>query len=227
MSGPVGGRTRALLSWSSGKDSAWALHRLRQAGEVDVVGLLTTINTAHDRVAMHAVRRELLEAQARAVGLPLWLVPLPTPCSNREYEEAMGDVLARARTAGVDEVAFGDLFLADVRRYREERLAGTGVRPLFPLWGRPTPALAREMLAGGIRAHLTCVDPTRVPATFAGRAWDAALLADLPATADPCGENGEFHTFVSAGPMFAAPLAVSAGAVVERDGFVFADLMLA
>jgi len=154
-------------------------------------------------------------------------VPLPTPCSNREYEEAMGDVLARARTAGVDAVAFGDLFLADVRRYREERLAGTGVRPLFPLWGRPTPALAREMLAGGIRAHLTCVDPTRVPATFAGRAWDAALLADLPATADPCGENGEFHTFVSAGPMFAAPLAVSAGAVVERDGFVFADLMLA
>ena len=227
MSGPVGGRTRALLSWSSGKDSAWALHVLRAERDVDVVGLLCTLSVAHDRVAMHAVRRELLEAQARAVGLPLWLVPLPTPCSNREYEDAMGDVLARARTAGIDAVAFGDLFLADVRRYREERLAGTGVRPLFPLWGRPTPALAREMLAGGIRAHLTCVDPTRVPATFAGRAWDAALLADLPATADPCGENGEFHTFVSAGPMFAAPLAVSAGAVVERDGFVFADLMLA
>jgi uncharacterized protein (TIGR00290 family) len=227
MSGPVGGRTRALLSWSSGKDSAWALHVLRAEQDVDVVGLLCTLTAAHDRVAMHAVRRDVLEAQARAVGLPLWLVPLPTPCSNREYEDAMGDVLARARTAGIDAVAFGDLFLADVRRYREERLAGTGVRPLFPLWGRPTAALAREMLAGGIRAHLTCVDPTRVPATFAGRAWDAALLADLPATADPCGENGEFHTFVSAGPMFAAPLAVSAGAVVERDGFVFADLMLA
>jgi uncharacterized protein (TIGR00290 family) len=227
MSGPVGGRTRALLSWSSGKDSAWALHVLRAEQDVDVVGLLCTLTAAHDRVAMHAVRRDVLEAQARAVGLPLWLVPLPTPCSNREYEDAMGDVLARARTAGIDAVAFGDLFLADVRRYREERLAGTGVRPLFPLWGRPTAALAREMLAGGIRAHLTCVDPTRVPATFAGRPWDEALLADLPATADPCGENGEFHTFVSAGPMFAAPLAVSAGAVVERDGFVFADLTLA
>jgi uncharacterized protein (TIGR00290 family) len=227
MSGPVGGRTRALLSWSSGKDSAWALHVLRAERDVDVVGLLCTLTVVQDRVAMHAVRRELLEAQARAVGLPLWLVPLPTPCSNREYEEAMGDVLVRARAAGVDAVAFGDLFLADVRRYREERLSGTGVRPLFPLWGRPTGALAREMLAGGIRAHLTCVDPTRLPAAFAGRAWDAALLADLPPAADPCGENGEFHTFVSAGPMFAAPLAVSAGAVVERDGFVFADLTLA
>ena len=227
MSRPVAGRTRVLLSWSSGKDSAWALHVLREERDVDVVGLLCTLTAAHDRVAMHAVRRELLEAQARAVGLPLWLVPLPTPCSNREYEEAMADVLARARTAGVDAVAFGDLFLADVRRYREERLAGTGVRPLFPLWGRPTAALAREMLAGGVRAHLTCVDPTRLPATFAGRAWDAALLADLPAAADPCGENGEFHTFVSAGPMFAGSLAVSAGAVVARDGFVFADLTLA
>jgi uncharacterized protein (TIGR00290 family) len=227
MSGPVAGRTRVLLSWSSGKDSAWALHVLREERDVDVVGLLCTLTAAHDRVAMHAVRRELLEAQARAVGLPLWLVPLPTPCSNREYEEAMGDVLVRARAAGVDAVAFGDLFLADVRRYREERLSGTGVRPLFPLWGRPTAALAREMLAAGVRAHLTCVDPTRLPATFAGRAWDAALLADLPAAADPCGENGEFHTFVSAGPMFAASLAVSAGAVVARDGFVFADLTLA
>jgi len=227
MSGPVGGRTRALLSWSSGKDSAWALHVLRAERDVDVVGLLCTLSVVHDRVAMHAVRRELLEAQARAVGLPLWPVPLPSPCSNREYEAAMGDVLARARAADIEAVAFGDLFLADVRRYREERLAGTGVRPLFPLWGRPTAPLAREMLAGGIRAHLTCVDPARVPATFAGRTWDAALLADLPATADPCGENGEFHTFVSAGPMFAAPLAVAAGEVVERDGFVFADLTLA
>jgi uncharacterized protein (TIGR00290 family) len=223
----VAGRTRALLSWSSGKDSAWTLQVLREQEDVDVVGLLCTLTAVHDRVAMHAVRRALLEAQARAVGLPLWTVPLPSPCSNREYEEAMGGVLARARAEGVEAVAFGDLFLADVRRYREERLAGTGVHPLFPLWGRPTAALAREMLAAGLRAHLTCVDPTRVPAGFAGRVWDADLLAELPPAADPCGENGEFHTFVSAGPMFDAPLVVHAGEVVERDGFVFADLMLA
>ena len=218
-------RPRALLSWSSGKDSAWALHVLRAAGEVEVVGLLSTVNAEHDRVAMHAVRRVLVEAQARAVGLPLRIVPLPSPCSNAEYEAAIGVALAEARDDGVDTVAFGDLFLADIRRYREQQLAQTGVRPLFPLWQLPTAALARTMLDAGVRAHVTCVDPKQVPGSLAGRVWDASFLADLPAGADPCGENGEFHTFVSAGPMFATPLAVRAGRVVERDGFVFADLL--
>jgi len=218
-------RPRALLSWSSGKDSAWALHVLRAAGEVEVVGLLSTVNAEHDRVAMHAVRRVLVEAQARAVGLPLRIVPLPSPCSNAEYEAAIGVALAEARDDGVDTVAFGDLFLADIRRYREQQLAQTGVRPLFPLWQVPTAALARTMLDAGVRAHVTCVDPKQVPGSLAGRVWDASFLADLPAGADPCGENGEFHTFVSAGPMFATPLAVRAGRVVERDGFVFADLL--
>jgi uncharacterized protein (TIGR00290 family) len=214
-----------LLSWSSGKDSAWALHVLRAAGEVDVVGLVSTVSVAHDRVAMHAVRRTLLEAQARSVGLPLRIVGLPSPCSNAEYEAAIGAVLAEARDEGIDAMAFGDLFLADIRRYREQQLADTGIRPLFPLWNQPTRALAEAMLAAGVCAHVTCVDPSQVPAALAGRTWDAAFLTDLPPGADPCGENGEFHTFVSAGPMFAAPLAVRAGEVVERDGFVFADLL--
>jgi uncharacterized protein (TIGR00290 family) len=218
-------RPRALVSWSSGKDSAWTLHVLREQGEVEIVGLLCTLNEAHDRVAMHAVRRQLLEAQARAAGLPLWTVPLPSPCSNAEYEAAMGAAMARARSEGIDAIAFGDLFLADIRRYREERLARTGVRPLFPLWERPTAALAREMLAAGVAATVTCVDPRQVPGALAGRTWDEAFLAELPAAADPCGENGEFHTFVSSGPMFAEPIAVRAGEVVERDGFVFADLL--
>lgn len=220
---------RILLAWSSGKDSAWALHVLRQAAAGDpaaprVAGLLTTVNATHGRVAMHAVRRELLLAQARAAGLPLVEVPIPYPCSNAQYEQAMGAAMARARAEGVTHVAFGDLFLEDVRRYREEKLAGSGIAPLFPLWGRPTRALADEMLDAGVVAHLTAVDPSRVPAALAGRRWDRALLAELPPQADPCGEHGEFHTFVSAGPMFAAPLAVRAGEVVTRDGFVFADL---
>jgi uncharacterized protein (TIGR00290 family) len=218
-------RPRVLLSWSSGKDSAWALHVLRAAGDVDVVGLVSTVSAAHDRVAMHAVRRSLLEAQARAVGLPLRIVALPSPCSNAEYEAALGTVLAEARAAGIEAMAFGDLFLADIRRWREQQLAPTGIRPLFPLWGLPTRPLAETMLAAGVRAHVTCVDPKQVPASLAGRMWDAAFLADLPPGADPCGENGEFHTFVSAGPMLAAPLAVRTGGVVERDGFVFADLL--
>jgi uncharacterized protein (TIGR00290 family) len=219
-------RPRALLAWSSGKDSAWALHVLRQQGEVEVVGLLTTINQAFDRVAMHAVRAELLRAQAGAAALPLTTVALPWPCSNAEYEAAMGEALAAARRDGVDAVAFGDLFLEDVRRYREERMAGTGMRPLFPLWGEPTDALARRMIAGGLRARLTCVDPRALAPAFAGREFDAALLAELPPSVDPCGERGEFHSFAYAGPMFARPVAVRGGEVVERDGFVFADLLL-
>jgi uncharacterized protein (TIGR00290 family) len=218
-------RPRALLSWSSGKDSAWALHVLRAQAEVEVVGLLCTISAAHDRVAMHAVRRVLLEAQAAAVGLPLWPVPIPHPCPNDLYEAAMRAALARARAEGITTIAFGDLFLADVRAYRERQMAGTGIRPVFPLWARPTSALAGEMLAAGLRAHVTCVDPRRVPPDLAGRPWDAAFLAALPADADPCGENGEFHTFVSDGPMFATPVPVRAGATVARDGFVFADLL--
>jgi uncharacterized protein (TIGR00290 family) len=218
-------RPRALLAWSSGKDSAWALHLLRQRGEVEVVGLLTTLNQAFERVAMHAVRVELLHAQAAAAGLPLTEVPLPWPCSNDEYERAMGGALAAARAAGVEAVAFGDLFLEDIRRYREERMAATGLTPLFPLWGEPTDALARRMLAGGLRARLTCVDPRQLAPTFAGREYDAALLAELPPSVDPCGERGEFHTFAYAGPMFARPIAIRAGEIVERDGFTFADLL--
>ena len=218
-------RPKALLSWSSGKDSAWTLHVLRQRGEVDVVGLLTTMNEVHDRVAMHAVRRALLEAQAEAAGLPLWPVPIPSPCSNDAYEAAVGAAVARARTAGVTVMAFGDLFLEDIRRYREEKLAGTGISPVFPLWGAPTAALAREMIAGGLRARLTCVDPKQLARSFAGREFDASLLGDLPPTVDPCGERGEFHTFAYAGPMLARPVAVVGGEVVDRDGFVFADLL--
>jgi uncharacterized protein (TIGR00290 family) len=212
-----------LLAWSSGKDSAFALHVLRAQG-VEVAGLLTTINAAADRVAMHAVRHSLLRAQAEAVGLPLLEVEIPSPCPNEVYEARMAKALAAARGQGVGGVAFGDLFLEDVRRYREEKMAGTGIRPLFPLWGRDTRALAREMLASGQKAVLTCVDPRVLPASFAGRAFDACLLHDLPEAVDPCGEKGEFHTFAWDGPAFSHPVPVEAGEVVERDGFVFADL---
>jgi len=218
-------RPKALLSWSSGKDSAWALHVLRSEGRVDVVGLVTTVNQVYERVAMHAVRQALLEAQAAAVGLPLWIVPIPSPCSNEEYEAAMGDLVQRARAAGITAMAFGDLFLADIRAYREARLAGTGVEPLFPLWQKPTAALARAMLRSGLVAHLTCIDPRHLPASFAGRTFSTELLDELPASVDPCGENGEFHTFVSAGPMFRRPLSVEVGPTVQRDGFVFCDIL--
>jgi uncharacterized protein (TIGR00290 family) len=218
---------RVLLSWSSGKDSAWVLHVLRQQPDVEVVGLLTTFNEAAGRVAMHAVRRELVEAQAVAAGLPLWPIFLPWPCSNAEYEQRMAVAIARARQAGITAVAFGDLFLEDVRNYRIAQLSGTGIEPLFPLWCSPdrTPALARRMLAGGLRAVLTCVDPKQLPEWFVGRPYDEALLADLPAGVDPCGERGEFHTFCFAGPMFAAEIAVRVGETVSRDGFCFVDLV--
>jgi uncharacterized protein (TIGR00290 family) len=218
---------RVLLSWSSGKDSAWALHVLRQQPDVEVAGLLTTFNEAAGRVAMHAVRRELVEAQAVAAGLPLWPTALPWPCSNAEYEQRMSAVLSRACEAGITAVAFGDLFLEDVRAYRIAQLSGTGVEPLFPLWSSPdqTPSLARRMLEGGLRAFLTCVDPKQLPERFVGRPYDAALLADLPPSVDPCGERGEFHTFCFAGPMFAAEIAVRVGETVSRDGFCFVDLL--
>jgi uncharacterized protein (TIGR00290 family) len=220
-------RPKVLLSWSSGKDSAWALHVLRLRGEVEVVGLVTTLNEAFGRVAMHGVRAELVRAQADAAGLPLWPVPLPWPCSNAEYEARMRAVVEKARSAGVTAFAFGDLFLADIRAYRERQLAGTGLAPLFPVWGTPadTPALARAMVAAGFRATLACVDPKQLDPRFVGREFDAELLADLPPGVDPCGENGEFHTFCHAGPVFARPVPVRVGDTVERDGFWFADLL--
>jgi uncharacterized protein (TIGR00290 family) len=217
---------RVLLSWSSGKDSAWTLHVLRQDLGVAVVGLLTTFNEAADRVAMHAVRRVLAEAQARAAGLPLWPVMLPWPCSNDVYEARMGEAVERARHEGVTHIAFGDLFLEDIRAYRERKLAGTGIDPLFPVWTteRETPRLARQMLAAGLRAVLTCVDPKQLDARFVGRSFDAEFLSELPAGVDPCGERGEFHTFCSAGPMFARPIPVLVQESSLRDGFWFADV---
>ena len=217
---------KIMLSWSSGKDAAWTLHVLNQQHPGAVAGLLTTFNEAFDRVAMHAVRRQLVEKQAAAAGLPLYKVPIPWPCSNADYEQRMATAVRQFVSEGFTHVAFGDLFLEDVRRYREERLAGTGLSPLFPLWRtRATSELAREMISGGLRAYLTCTDPRKLASTFAGRAFDAQLLADLPAGVDPCGENGEFHSFVWDGPMFAQPLRVRIGDVVERDGFVFADVL--
>jgi len=218
-------RDPILLAWSSGKDSAFALHVLRGMEDVEVVGLLTTVNDRHDRVAMHAVRRTLLDAQAEAAGLPLKIVRIPDPCPDVAYEAAMGRALEEARGRGVRGVAFGDLFLEDIRRYREAQMAGTGLRLVFPLWGRPTRALAQAMLDAGLRARITCVDPRALAASFAGREFDRQLLADLPPGVDPCGENGEFHTFAWDGPMFRRPVAVRGGPVVERDGFVFADLL--
>jgi uncharacterized protein (TIGR00290 family) len=220
-----GARPKAWLAWSSGKDSAWALHTVRQDGEFDVVALLTTVNRTHERVAMHAVRESLLEIQAAAAGLPLVKAPIPSPCSNEIYELAMSEAMSRAQAEGVGHVIFGDLFLEDVRAYRERQLARCGMDPLFPLWGRDTRRLAEEMVAGGLVAFLTCVDPRQMDRAFAGRRFDAGLLAELPGHVDPCGENGEFHTFACAGPMFSGEIAVTGGEIVERDGFVFADLL--
>ncbi len=216
---------RILLSWSSGKDSAWSLHVLRQRGEHEVVGLLTTFNEEADRVAMHAVRRELVERQAAAAGLPLWAVPLPWPCTNEQYEALMAETCAKAVAEGIAGVAFGDLFLEDVRAYREKQMKNTGLEPIFPVWGMPTGALAREMIESGMRAKLTCIDTGKLDRRFAGCEFDTGLLSLLPAEVDPCGERGEFHSFVYAGPMLNGELAVSVGETVVRDQFVFADLM--
>jgi uncharacterized protein (TIGR00290 family) len=216
---------RALVAWSSGKDSAYALHLARRDPGLEVMGLLTTVTDAYERVAMHGVREALLDAQAAAVGLPLAKVRIPSPCPNDVYERAMGEAMAAALAQGIDHVVFGDLFLADIRAYREAQLGKIGMTPVFPLWRRDTAALAREMIGVGMSAVLTCVDPKQLDRSFAGRRFDGALLDALPAAADPCGENGEFHTLVTAGPMFARPIEVAPGPVVERDGFVFADVL--
>lgn len=218
-------RHKAWLSWSSGKDSAWALHVSRLKGDVEIVTLLTTVNSTHGRVAMHAVRESLLETQAEAVGLPLVKVPIPWPCPNDQYEQVMGHAMAQARAEGVTHMVFGDLFLEDIRKYRVEKLSACGMTPLFPIWGLDTASLAREMVAAGLRAYLTCVDPKQLDPKFVGRVFDARLLAELPAGVDPCGEKGEFHTYAFAGPMFRAPISASVGEVVERDGFFFADVL--
>jgi uncharacterized protein (TIGR00290 family) len=217
-------RQRVALSWSSGKDSAWTLYRLRQDPGIEVAALVTTVNAEFNRVAMHAVRQELLHAQAEAAGLPLIEVPIPYPCSNADYESRMRALIERLHGERIERMAFGDLYLTDIRAYREKQLQGTGITPLFPLWNEPTAALARSMIAGGLRAVLTCVDPKQLAPEFCGRRFDAALLDALPAGVDPCGENGEFHSFACAGPMFRAPIAVETGETVERDGFVFTDL---
>lgn len=218
-------RARTWLWWSSGKDSAWALHTLRRGDAYTVTELVTTINVAADRVAMHAVRTVLVRAQADALGLPLRIVEIPYPCPNGAYEAAAGAVIREAERSGVTHMAFGDLFLEDVRAYRETLLASSPIAPAFPLWGLDTRDLARTMIAGGLKAHVTCVDPAVLDPSFAGRPFDADLLAALPATVDPCGENGELHTFVSWAPGFARPIEVTPGEVVTRDGFVFADLV--
>jgi uncharacterized protein (TIGR00290 family) len=216
---------RTLLSWSSGKDSAWSLYLLRQNPEYEIVGLLTTFNREADRVAMHGVRRALVQAQAAAAGIPLWEVELPWPCSNEDYESAMLATCKKAVANGIEFVAFGDLFLRDIREYREKQLRDTGLSPLFPVWEIPTRKLAEEMIASGLRAKLACIDTKQISGDFAGREFDAQLLSDLPASADPCGENGEFHSFVYAGPMFERPVAVEVGEIVTRDQFVYADLI--
>jgi len=218
-------RKKTLLSWSSGKDSAWALHVLRQQPELRIAGLITTVNQLYQRIAIHAVRLELLERQAEAVGLPLQIINLPYPCSNAQYETAMEKFIEESRQAGIECMAFGDLFLQDIREYREVKLAGTGITPLFPLWKMPTDLLAREMISSGLRAMISCVDPQQLPASFAGREFNEALLAALPGEVDRCGERGEFHTFAFDGPMFSKPVDIRVGEIVEREGFVYADLL--
>ena len=223
---PTRQRPKALISWSSGKDSAFALHEVRQASELDVVGAVTTVTETFGRVSIHGVREEILRAQLEAAGLPPRIVPIPYPCPNDIYEARMGEAVARAVKDGITHMIFGDLYLADIRAYREQKLAGSGITPVFPLWEKPTRALARSMIESGLKAYLATVDLKKLPAEFAGRAFDEKLLADLPDGVDPCGENGEFHTCVVAGPMFSRPLAVKPGERVERDGYAYCDLVM-
>lgn len=216
---------KAFVSWSSGKDSAFALHEARAAGLAEIVGVLTTVNEAHDRVAMHGVRNALLDRQIKALGLPAIKVAIPSSCPHEVYEARMAEACEHIKAEGVNHIVFGDLFLEDIRAYRVEKLSAVGITPLFPLWKRDTSKLAREMISAGVVAHLTCIDPSKLDASFAGRKFDASLLRDLPKSVDPCGENGEFHSVVTDGPMFNAPISARVGEVVERDGFIFADVI--
>jgi uncharacterized protein (TIGR00290 family) len=216
---------KILLSWSSGKDSAWTLHLLRQRSDIQIAALVTTFNSEANRVAMHAVRRVLVETQAEQTGLPLWAVELPWPCSNLDYEERMRTVCQRATAEGITAIAFGDLFLQEIRDYRVRQLQGSGIEPLFPVWQIPTEQLGRDMIAAGVKAKITCVDPSKLAKSFAGRDYDLRLLHDFSSEIDPCGENGEFHTFVYDAPVFSRPIGVQTGEVIEGDGFVFADLI--
>ncbi len=217
-------KKKTILSWSTGKDSAWSTYQLQQRDDIELVGCLCTINQTYQRTAMHAVRVELLKAQAAALNLPLTIIELPFPCSNEQYQQIMADATQKLVEQGIECMCFGDLYLEDIRDYRIKNLAGTGIEPVFPLWQKPTKALAQEMIAGGLKTVITCVDPKQLDASFAGRLFDESFLNDLPEGVDPCGENGEFHSFVYDGPMFHAPIAIKVGEVVERDGFVFADV---
>lgn len=217
---------KAWISWSSGKDSAFALHRVRQAGEFDVVGALTTLTETFGRVSIHGVREDILRAQLAAAELEPLIVPIPYPCPNEVYEARMEVAIAQARQQGVTHMIFGDLFLEEIRAYREHKLAGTGITPVFPLWGQPTDELGRQMIEAGLKAHIVTCDLQKLPEAFAGRKFDERLLADLPSGVDPCGENGEFHTCVIAGPMFAHPISVIEGEQVKRDGYAYCDLLM-
>ncbi len=217
-------KRKALMSWSSGKDSAWALHKLQQNPEIDLVGLFCTVNKEFDRVAMHGVRVELLQKQAKSIGLPLEIIEIPYPCSNELYEEIMALFVEKAKKANIEHFAFGDLFLEDVRNYREEKLNGTGITPIFPIWGIPTDKLSKEMIGSGLRAVITCIDPKQIPKELIGREYNESFLNDIPDGVDPCGEKGEFHSFVFDGPMFKKHMEISVGNVVQRDGFVFVDV---
>jgi len=218
-------KKRTLLSWSSGKDSAWALQVLRRQSNIDIVGLFSTINQEYERVPMHAVRNELLQQQAESVGLPIQVIPIPNPCSHTEYENIMGEFIAQVKEQRIDCIAFGDLYLEDIRKYREEKLDNTGITPIFPLWGKDTEALSKEMVACGLRAIITCIDPRSMPPGFAGKEYNASFLEQIPAGVDPCGENGEFHSFAFDGPMFKRTVNLRVGETISRDGFIFTDLL--
>ncbi|GMR07480.1 MAG: ATPase [Gammaproteobacteria bacterium] len=218
-------KIRTLVSWSSGKDSAWALHKLQQNPGIDLVGLFCTVNKEFARVAMHGVRVELLHKQAKSIGLPLEIIEIPHPCTNAEYEEIMGRFIEKAKKDNIEYFAFGDLFLEDVRNYREEKLKGSGIKPVFPIWGIPTDALLREMISGGLKMVITCINPKQAPKEFAGKEFDESFLDSMPSNIDPCGENGEFHSFVFDGPMFKEKINIIVGDIVHRDNFVFADII--
>ena len=218
-------KRKVLMSWSSGKDSAWALHKLQQNPDIDLLGLFCTVNKEFDRVAMHGVRVGLLQKQADSIGLPLQIIEIPNPCSNADYETIMGQFVERAKSDNIDCFAFGDLFLEDVRNYREEKLKGSGIKPIFPIWGMPTDKLSREMISSGLRTVITCINPKQTPKQFIGREFDDGFLDELPDTVDPCGENGEFHSFVFDGPMFKEKIEIVVGDIVQREGFIFADVL--